>query len=80
MTEQNKRKRNTEKINQLYLDTNPENTCEPQMTTTISSINYVKPKKETRNNSEKKNFHITFNRTLKSKDQIKKYSKTQNGL
>ena len=84
MSEKNKRKRNiinTEKKDILYLDTNPENTYgEPQMTTTISSYNYVKPNKETRNNSEKKNFHITFNKTLKSKEQIKNYSKTQTGL
>ena len=87
MSEQKKRNRNinnTQKINNLYLDSNPEDIYgEPQMTTTISSYNNKKPKKESQNNLERKKFHITFNKTLKSnisKEQSKKKSKTQTGL
>lgn len=83
MSEQNKRNRNSK--NNLYLDSNPENTNgDPQMVTTISSYNNIKPNKIYKNNnSERKKFHISFNKTLKSnnsKEISKKYSKTQIGL
>jgi hypothetical protein len=84
MSTKNKRERNNqEKKIKLNFDTNTDinNNEDPQMTTTISSYNNFRSNRTDNFKTDKKQFHISFNRTLKSqilKEKTKNFAKTKN--
>ena len=84
MSTRNKRERNNqEKKIKLNFDTNTDinNNEDPQFTTTISSYNNFRPNRTDNFKTDKKQFHISFNRTLQSqilKEKTKNFAKTKN--
>ncbi len=86
MSSKNKKKRNKEeKMIKLNFETNQDtnNNEDAQMATTISSYKNFNQNKTNRLKTENKQFHLTFNKTLKShllKEKSKKFSNTINGL
>ena len=84
MSTKNKRARNSqEKKIKLNFDTNTDinNNEIPQITTTISSYNSFRPNRTGNFKTDKKHFHISFNKTLKSqisKEKSKNFSERKN--